>query len=148
MSETLRGYQGIFFDEATSKRIISIQPSPLAEPVSDMHVTFRFGELEMYPKELMNKNIELKVVGYGCNGKNSGFEVELPEDIEAKYYKGNRPIHVTVSIGTVNGERGKPVDTAKLKFLPLRRPITIKGKFGYFVFGGEGKKMDNSIFKD
>lgn len=149
MSETtLRGYQGIFFDEHTSKQLVSLQSNQLDEPVKDMHVTFKFGEIEMYPKEVMNKNIEVKLVSYGCDGKNSGFEVVLPKEIEERFYKGNKPIHVTVSIGSINGVKGKPVNTANLNFKPLKKTITIKGKLGYFIFGdGGGKKTDNSVFK-
>lgn len=141
----IKGYKGIFFDEETSKKLEELQQNPLESPVQDMHITFKFGELDEYPAELMQQDVEVRLVGYGCDGKNSGFEVALPDDIEAKYYKGNRPIHITVSIGTVNGERGKPVDTAKLDFEPLTEPIMVSGRFGYFVFG-EGKVMNNSCF--
>ena len=142
----IKGYQGIFFDEETSKKMVELQKNPLESPVQDMHITFKFGELEEYPVELMQREVEVRLVAYGCDGKNSGFEVELPADIEAKYYKGNRPIHITVSIGTVNGEKGKPVDTAKLHFETLAEPITVIGKFGYFIFG-EGKVMNNFYFE-
>ena len=144
----MKGYQGIFFDSTISVWLSALELNPLEEVVTDMHITFNFGELDMYPDELMQMEVEVQLIGYGCDGKNSGFEVKLPEEIEQRFYKGNKPIHITVSIGTVNGEKGKPVDTAKLMFQPLEKPISIKGKFGYFVFGGIGKKMDNSIFNN
>ena len=145
-NDSKRGYQGIFFDEETSKKLEELQQNQLESPVQDMHITFKFGELEEYPDELMGKYIEVTLIGYGCDGKNSGFEVELPADVEAKFYKGNRPIHITVSIGTVNGKKAKPVDTAKLHFEPLTDPVTVSGRFGYFVFGEVKIFFDNSIF--
>ena len=147
MSTNYKGYQGIFFDEATAKTLQKLQKNPLTDTVRDMHVTFKFGDIEMYPEEMMGKEVELQLVGYASDGKNSGFEVSLPNDIERNFYKGNRPIHVTVSIGELNGERGKPVDTAKLDFKPLENPVTVTGQLGYFIFGA-GKKMDNSFWND
>ena len=144
---TIRGYQGIFFDEETSKFLENLQSYPLQDTVRDMHVTFKFGDTEMYLDEVMGKEIEVQLVGYASDGKNSGFEVALPKDIEKNFYKGNRPIHVTVSIGEVNGEKGKPVDTAKLAFQPLENPVTVKGQLGYFIFG-TGKKMNNSVWHE
>ena len=147
MSTNFRGYQGIFFDEKTSKLLERMQRTPLADTVRDMHVTFKYGDLEKFPSELMNLDVEICLVGYASDGKNSGFIVELPRKMEEKFYKGNRPIHVTVSLGAVNGEKGKAVDTANLNFKPLKNPVTVTGKLGYFVFGC-GKKMDNSFWND
>ena len=144
---SIKGYQGVFFDEATAKLLEKVQRTPLADTVRDMHVTFKFGDLEKFPSEFINWDVEIRLVGYACDGKNSGFAVELPQEIEKKLYKCNRPIHVIVSLGTQNGEKAKAIDTAKLNFKPLEKPVTITGKLGYFVFG-LGKRMDNSIWSD
>ena len=142
----MKGYQGIFFDEPTKEKLIDLQENPLEEVVKDMHITFLFGKTEKYPTQLMEKETPLEIIGYASDGKNSGFEVKLPEYLE-KYYKNSTPPHITVSIGEVDGVKGKPVDTGKLDFKPLEDPITISGKLGYFIYG-KGKVLDNSAFEE
>ena len=143
----VKGYQGGFFNNKTAKYIVSLQKDGLEEIVRDMHVTFKFGTLEQYPEDMLDKEFEIELIGYGSDGKNSGFEVRLPKELEEKWYKGNRPIHTTVSIGTKDGVKGKPVDTAKLNFIPLESPIKLIIQLGYFVFG-YGVCLDNSVFND
>ena len=111
-----------------------------------MHITFKFGETEAFPKELMDKEIPLKIVGYESDGKNSGFRVELPDELKV-YYKNQNAPHITVSLGEVDGEKGKAVDTGKLNFEPIEELFKINGKLGYFIYG-KGKIMDNSIFEE
>ena len=142
----MKGYQGIFFDEPTKEKLIDLQENPLEEVVKDMHITFLFGKTEKYTTQLMEKETPLEIIGYASDGKNSGFEVKLPEYLE-KYYKNSTPPHITVSIGEVDGVKGKPVDTGKLDFKPLEDPITISGKLGYFIYG-KGKVLDNSAFEE
>lgn len=146
----LKGYQGIFFDEETQKKLIQLQENGLSDIVNDMHITFNFGELDQYPDELMNKEIVLKLIGYASDGKNSGFQVELPEELKS-YYKNKNGAHITVSLGEVNGVKGKAVDTGIMKFEPIN-PVEISGKLGYFVFREDitksGTVMDNNVFKE
>ena len=75
----MTGFQGIFLDEISKKRLIDLQERKLKYIVKDMHITFKFGKTEMYPEELLNKDYEVKIVGYAATDKNSGFQVELPE---------------------------------------------------------------------
>lgn len=78
--------------------------------------------------------------------KNSGFQVELPEEL-MKYYQNKNQPHITVSIGEVDGVKGKPVETGTLEFEEIEEPIEISAKLGYFVFG-KGKIMGNEIFEE
>ena len=142
----MKGYQGIFFGEETKEKLVKLQKDPLEEIVKDMHITFKFGKTEKYPIELMEKETPLEVIGYASDGKNSGFKVKLPEYLE-KYYENSAPPHITVSIGEVDGVKGKPVDTGKLDFKPLEEPVKISGKLGYFIYG-KGKVLDNSAFDE
>ena len=144
--KVLKGYEGLFISSESEEKLVAMQARPLEENVRDMHVTFKFGELGCYPTEMLEKEYEVEVIGYASDGKNSGFEVKLSEELEA-WYKGNRPVHITVSIGTVDGVKGKPVDTAKLDFQPLEAPFKLSAKLGYFVFGC-GVCMDNSVFDE
>ena len=133
-------------NKSTQEKIVELQEKGLSDIVKDMHITFKFGETEKYPPELMGKEFKVKVVGYASDGKNSGFQIELPEELRDFYQNQNGP-HITVSLGEIDGVKGKAVDTGTLNFEPIEEPIEIPGKLGYFVFG-KGKIMDNSIFEE
>ena len=145
--EKLKGYQGIFFDQETQEKLIKLQKKGLSDVVKDMHITFKFGETEQFPEELMDKNITVRIVGYASDGKNSGFQIELPEELQ-KYYKNENGPHITVSLGEVDGVKGRAVDTGIMDFepIPVENQVEISGQLGYFIFG-KGKIMNNSIFK-
>ncbi len=147
----IKGYQGIFLDEETQAKLVELQKVGLDTVVKDMHVTLNFGELQKYPQELMEKDIPIELVGYASDGKNSGFEIKIPEEIKS-YKSNNNPLHITVSLGEVDGVKGNPVDTGKLKFEKLEEPIQINGRLGYFKFEEDRTKsrivMDNSIFEN
>ena len=121
-----------------------MQKNGLSDITKDMHITFKFGETEQYPEELIGKEFNVKIIGYASDGKNSGFQVELPEELKP-YYKNQNGPHITVSLGEVDGIKGKAVDTGTLNFEPIEEPFEISSKLGYFVYG-KGKVMDNSIF--
>lgn len=141
----LKGYQGLFLSEETQEKLVELQKEKLTDIVKDMHITFKFGSIDEYPQELMGKEFPLKVVGYASDGKNSGFQVELPEELMANYKKKNNP-HITVSLGEVDGVKGKAVDTGTLEFEPIEKPVEIQGQLGYFIYG-KGKVMNNNIFE-
>lgn len=147
-NDLLKGYQGIFFSEEVQKKLVKLQKRGLDSIIKDMHITFKYGELEKFPDELMNKEIMVKIIGYASDGKNSGFQVELPEELK-KYYKNVNGAHITVSLGEVDGIKGKAVDTGVMEFEPID-PVEISGQLGYFVYKKDRSKsekiMDNSLF--
>lgn len=145
-NKSLKGFQGIFLDEEIEQQLIALQKKGLDSNVENMNITFKVGDIEKYPEELIGKEFEIKITGYGSDGKNSEFSVELPEELR-KYYKSSSIPHITVSIGEVDGVKGKIVDTAKLEFKPLDKPIQIKGKLGYFIFG-KGMSMNNEVINE
>ena len=145
-NKQLKGFQGIFLDYETEQQLIALQKKGLDSNIENMHITFKFGYTEKYPEELIEREFEIKITGYGSDGKNSGFSVELPEELR-KYYKSSSIPHIAVSIGEVDGVKGKPVDTAKLDFKPLDKPVQIKGKLGYFIFG-KGMSMNNEVINE
>lgn len=144
----LKGYQGIFLSEETKEKLVKLQKKGLKDIVKDMHITFKFGKTEKYPPELMGKEFKMKVVGYASDGKNSGFQIELPDELK-KYYKNPNCPHITVSLGEVNGVKGKAVDTGTMKFEPIdeKEQIEIPGQIGYFIYG-KGRVMDNKVFDE
>ena len=132
-------YEGIFFDKDTSDIIRLIEKEKLEKKVKNLHCTFKF-----HPKddeifdELVGKEIEIALVGYGCDGNNSGFQVELPEYIKDYYinYEEDNPESLKVPhITTSLAEGAKAVDTKNLDFEPLPKKCIIKGRFGYFIAG-------------
>lgn len=141
----MTGFQGIFLDETSKKRLIALQEKKLKYIVRDMHITFKFGKTEKYPEEVLNKDYEVKIVGYATTDKNSGFQVELPKELKA-YFKNENGPHITVSIGEVDGVRGKAYETGLLHFNEIKEPFMISGRLGYYIYG-KGKIMDNTVFK-
>ena len=150
-NKRINGYEGMFFDEETQAKLVELQPKGLESIVKDMHITFKFGELDKFPDELMGKDHLIKLIGYASDGKNSGFQVELPEELN-DYYKNQNVPHITVSLGEVDGVKGKAVDTGTMEFKKIEEPIEILGKLGYFVFREDRTKsgvvMDNSLFEE
>ena len=145
-NKQLKGFQGVFFDNEVEQQLVNLQKNGLKNNIENMHITFKFGNTEKYPDELMAKEFNFKITGYASDGKNSGFTVELPKELK-KYYKSSNIPHITVSIGEVDGVKGKPVDTGKLNFKPLDKPAEIYGKLGYFIYG-KGMQMDNDVIKE
>ena len=79
------------------------------------------------------------MTGYASNGKNSGFKLQLPEDIMKYYinYDEKKPgklkvPHITTSLGF----GATPMNTKDLDFKPLEKEYKIKGKFGFWVSTG------------
>lgn len=131
-------YYGVFFDEEESKKLYKLDKKPLEKIAKDLHVTFRYFP---FPNERINdvvgKEISLKVIGYGNNEKNSALLVEVPSEFK-KYYRhrfkkdGNVIFivpHITLSLSNDS----TPKESRDLNFARLNNPITITGRFGYFV---------------
>lgn len=140
----LFGYQGIFFDDSVRTELIKFQKKGLNENIINIHVTFNYGRLYKFPEDIIGKEVEVIIVGYGSDGVNSGFAVEISEELN-EFYKNKSVAHITVSLGEVNGIKGKAVDTGKLKFNKLDKTLKIKGRIGYFL-SEVGVVFDNSIF--
>lgn len=143
-------YYGVFFDEEESKKLYALDDNPLDRISKDLHVTFRYFP---YPDERINdvvgEEVELKVIGKGNNGRNSGLLVELPYEYK-KYYrhrfkqngKNIRIIpHLTLSLS----EDSTPKETRDVKFELLSEPVKVKGRFGYYVSEFINGKKELSI---
>lgn len=130
-------YEGIFFDKDIIELIHSLEINQLEKADELLHCTFKF---RPKPNEIFNnivgKEFELFLIGYENDGKNSGFEISLPDELK-KYYinyeednsKQLKTPHITASFAY----NAKPKDTKNLAFKPLKEPIKIIGKFGYFI---------------
>lgn len=131
-------YYGVFFDEKESEKLYLVEENSLDKKAKDLHVTFRYFP---FPNERINdvvgKEITLKVIGYGNNGRNSAVLVEIPESFK-RYYRHryrdngeNTPIvpHITLSLSNDS----TPKESRLLDFNVLEKPIAVTGKFGYYV---------------
>lgn len=126
-------YEGLFFDSKTEELIHSLEKNRLSISNDRIHCTFVYKpQKEKLFNNLVGKEFEITLVGYGNDGRNSGFEVRLPEELK-NYFLLKKP-HITASIA----ENALPKDTANLDFKPLDKPIKIVGRFGYWI-----KNFDN-----
>ena len=112
--------------------------------IINMHVTFNYWRLYKFLEDIVGTEVEVIIVGYGSDALNSGFAVEISEELKENY-KNKSAAHITVSLGEVNGIKGKAVDTGKLKFNKLDETVKVRGRIGYFL-SGVGVVLDNSIF--
>ena len=150
-------YEGIFFDKDTADFIHSLEKPRLPIVNDELHCTFKYHpqDDEIFD-ELVGKEMEVSLIGYGNDGNNSGFEIQIPNEMMPYYInyddgKSNelKIPHVTASLSS----KSEPFKTKDLKFEKLKIPYKIKGKFGYWIkengkeyksFEHYKKKQDNS----
>jgi hypothetical protein len=114
-------YEGFF--------VLDNLKSSLEKDIIDKHITTQFRP-EITHEHLYGKKASFQIIGYGNNGINEGFLVNMIsyEDKELKTLFDKIPIpHITLSISNT----GRAVDTSKLEFKPINGQI-IDTKFGGF----------------
>lgn len=133
-------YEGLFFDRDNTEILRKLERGRLAKSIGRPHCTFCFRpSAEDIPEEIAGYEFTVKIVGVGANQNNSGLLVELPDSLK-KYYKNvdiegkTVPPHITMSTSIY----GKPVNTRFLKFEPIE-PVEVRGKFGFFMGGVDGR---------
>ena len=138
-------YQAVFLNEESIQTLLKMQAERLPKIPEHMHCTFKYmpseREIEDFSAILLGKTVTLKVIGYGYNGTNSGFEVELEPELESVYSNSHTveeqaipsiertTPHITVSMS----EDGRAVDTGMLDFKPIEAPFEVTGTGGLFV---------------
>ena len=130
-------YEGIFFEGDAVDLIHSLEKVQLPIVNDEIHCTIKYHPTgnEIF-NDLVGKEIEVLLIGYGYNGKNSGFELHLPDEVMEYYinYDDNNPqVLITPHITASLSEGSTPSETRKLRFEPLDKPIKIKGRFGYWI---------------
>ncbi len=130
-------YEGIFFDNDVANYIFSLEKTHLPMVNDILHCTFKYHpeENEIFD-ELVGREIEILLLGYACDGKNSGFLVKIPDEYMKYYINRNeenpdklKPPHITTSLA----EGAKAKDTQYLNFQLFDKPYIVKGKFGYWI---------------
>lgn len=130
-------YEGIFFEAEVVELIHSLESKKLDKINDKIHCTFKYhpSEEEIF-NNIVGKNFEVFLIGYGNDGMNSGFQILLPDELIPYYinYDEQNPDvlkvpHITASLS----EGAKASSTKNLEFKPLEKPIRIVGKFGYWI---------------
>lgn len=130
-------YEGIFFEADMVKLIHSLEITGLSKVNDEIHCTFKYhpSEEEIF-NDIVGKSFEVILIGYGNDGMNSGFQIQLPDELIPYYinYDEQNPDilkvpHITASLS----EGAKASNTKNLEFKPLKKPIKIVGKFGYWI---------------
>lgn len=121
-------YKGLFMDCRSEDILVRAEDTKQLEVnAKDKHITFQLHPKEYFPEELLHQDFRIRVTGYGNDGRNSGFEVELPE-ILLPYYKGAEKVHITTSLASDASAK----DTKKLDFEAIE-PFYVFARLGYFI---------------
>lgn len=130
-------YEGIFFDKETVEFVHNLEEKRLIRVNDRIHCTFKY-----HPKdneifnEIVGEYFEVYLVGYGNDGKNSGFKVAISERLQEYYINydeencGKLKVpHITASLSN----DASAVKTKNLNFIPLQKPVKLVGRFGYWI---------------
>ena len=138
-------YEGIFFDENVVKLIQTLEENKLTNVNDELHCTFKYkpSNDEIF-NELVGKEFEVYLIGYGNDGMNSGFEVLLPSELINYYINFDeqssnklKTPHITTSLAEV----AMAANTKNLNFKKLQQPVKLIGKFGYWIKDEKGEYL-------
>lgn len=95
------------------------------------------GKNEIF-NEIVGDYFEFYVIGYGNDGKNSGFKIQLPSELKEYYinYDKNTSKLIIPHITSFLAEEAKAMNTKNLDFKPLEKPVKLVGRFGYWIKEG------------
>lgn len=132
-------YEGIFFDGGMAEILHSLEIQKLDKINDEMHCTFKYhpGKNEIF-NEIVGDYFEVYVIGYGNDGKNSGFKIQLPSELKEYYinYDKNTSKLIIPHITSSLAEEAKAMNTKNLDFKPLEKPVKLMGRFGYWIKEG------------
>ena len=79
-------YEAIFLDEESINLIHELEENKLDRVNDEIHLTLKYkpNDDEVF-NEIVGKEFELYLIGYGNDGINVGFEVELSEELKPYY---------------------------------------------------------------
>lgn len=130
-------YEGIFFEGEALDVIYSLEERNLGCFNDEIHCTFKYhpNDKEIF-NQIVGKSFDIYIIGYGNDGKNSGFSLLLPDELKQYYinFDENDPSmlkipHITVSLS----EGAKASNTKNLKFKKLKKPVKVTGRFGFWI---------------
>lgn len=130
-------YEAIFLDEESVKLIHQLEQNKLDRVNDEIHLTLKYkpNKNEIFD-DIVGQEFYMYLIGYGNDGMNSGFEIELSEELKPYYinYDETNPSilkipHITASLS----DDAEAVNTKNLKFNKLPQKYKIKGRFGYWI---------------
>ena len=114
-------YWGLFLNENL--------PSTLEKPIENQHVTFGY-KIEPPEDIIFGQTYYITLLGYGIDEDNEAVMVEIPEELNNRYY-GNKPPHITLSVS----KKGIPAKSNLLDFRIIE-PYSITATMGYYTKDG------------
>lgn len=130
-------YEAIFLDKESIKLIHKLETNKLDRINDEIHLTLKYkpNKNEIF-NDIIGKEFTMYLIGYGNDGNNSGFEVELTKELKPYYINYDetntsvlKKPHITASLSN----DAEAVNTKKLNFHKLPHKYKIKGKFGYWI---------------
>lgn len=130
-------YEAIFLDEESVKLIHRLEENKLDRVNDEIHLTLKYkpNDNEIF-NDIVGQEFEMYLIGYGNDGNNSGFEIELSENLKPYYINYDeintnilKKPHITASLS----EEAEAVNTKNLDFKKLPQKYTVKGRFGFWI---------------
>jgi len=113
--------------------------SKLYKNIEFKHITTEFKPVKSH-EHLYGTEATFIITGYGNDGANEGYKVQLvscDSNELVELYRNILLPHITLSVS----KEGKPINTNKLHFKEVK-PFLVKTKFGAFT---EGNQIDIDI---
>ena len=111
-------YEGLFFDKEEENKILALEENRLEYGIDILHCTFKYmpSSKELF-SELLGRNFEIEILGYGYSENNSGFCIRLPKELESYYINTNKSgLYVLPHITCSRSVSGNSEDTKDLMF--------------------------------
>ena len=130
-------YEAIFLDEESVKLIHELEENKLDRVNDEIHLTLKYKpkDNEIF-NDIVGKEFDMYLIGYANDGMNSGFEIELTEELKPYYINYDeintttlKKPHITASLSN----EAEAVNTKNLNFIKLPQKYKVKGRFGYWI---------------
>ncbi len=129
-------YTAVFVEnDALNYAVMGIDRHVLENDIKFKHVTVEYKPKKNVFSQFLGEDVVIRIVGYGCDGKNEGLQVELDTKNEKlqKTLKKIEVPHITLSISSDS----KAKFTSQIDFTKITEPIEIEGKFGVMTKNSE-----------
>lgn len=128
-------YEAIFVNPSAIESALEMcgESQQLAKTIEHPHVTLAY-KPDSPHEDIMDKEVSIRLVGYGCDQQNAGFlaEVKSHDPAVRELCDARRNLHITTSIA----DGAKARNTVDLDFEPIE-PIMIRGVCGAFDTSGQ-----------
>ena len=137
-------YEAIFLDEESVNLIHQLEKNKLDRVNDEIHLTLKYkpNDNEIF-NDVVGKTFELYLIGYGNDGINAGFEIELSEELKPYYINYDEDDSSIIKIPHITSslkEDAKAVNTKNIKFVPLSKKYKVKGRLGFWLEDEEGNE--------